>query len=221
MVMVLPQKDVSRALSAVPVTLTVIIALNVVVFVLELVLGASFVERYALKPNEIAHGRHLETLLTSMFMHASLLHIVGNMIFLWIFGSVLEANYLGSLRFGVFYLLCGLAAAAAQIAVDTSSTVPVLGASGAIAGVMAGFLVVFPNDEIQSLVVFGIFFRHVPIVAVVFIGIWFLSQLFSGIGSLAGVEDEGVAYWAHVGGFLGGLLLVKPFGIGAKQEGLA
>jgi membrane associated rhomboid family serine protease len=195
-----------------------IIALNVVMFIVEVIGGESFVERYALKPNEIVHGHQLETLFTSMFMHASLLHIGGNMLFLWVFGSVLEANYLGSFRFVPFYLLCGLCAEALQIAVDPHSTVPNLGASGAIAGVMAGFLVVFPNDQIQSLAILGIFFRHVRITAVVFIGIWFLIQLVSGVGSIAGAQQDGVAYWAHVGGFLGGLLLIKPFGYRAGQE---
>jgi membrane associated rhomboid family serine protease len=184
-------------------------------FIVELIGGDSFVERYSLKPNEIVHGHQLETLLTSMFMHASLLHIAGNMLFLWVFGSVLESNYLGSARFAPFYLLCGLCAEALQIAVDPHSTVPNLGASGAIAGVMAGFLVVFPNDQIQSLAILGIFFKHVRIAAVVFIGIWFLIQLISGVGSIAGAQQDGVAYWAHVGGFLGGLLLIKLFGYGA------
>jgi membrane associated rhomboid family serine protease len=218
MVAVIPEKDVSRSLSTFPVTVSVIIALNVVMFIVELIGGDSFVERYALKPNEVAHGHHLETLFTSMFMHASLLHIAGNMLFLWVFGSVLESNYLVGLRFAPFYLLCGLAAAGAQIAVDTSSTEPMLGASGAIAGVMAGFLVVFPNDEIQSLVIFGIFFRHVRITAIVFIVIWFLIQVFSGVGSISGADDSGVAYFAHIGGFVAGLLLVLPFGFGAKPE---
>lgn len=218
MVTVLPEKDVTRSLIAAPVALVSIIAVNVVVFILELIRGESFIERYALKPDEIVHGHQLETLLTSMFLHASLLHIGGNMLFLWVFGSVLEADYLGSLRFGIYYLLCGFAAEALQIAVDPHSTVPNLGASGAIAGVMAGFLVVFPNDEIQALAVFGIFFRHVRIMAIIFIGIWFLIQLVSGVGSLANVNEGGVAYFAHVGGFLGGLLLIKPFGIGTDQS---
>jgi membrane associated rhomboid family serine protease len=139
------------------------------------------------------------------------------MLFLWVFGSVLEANYLGSFRFVPFYLLCGLAAEALQIAADPHSTVPNLGASGAIAGVMAGFLVVFPNDEIQSLAILGIFFKHVRITAVIFIGIWFLIQVFSGVGSIAGAQQDGVAYWAHVGGFIGGLLLIKPFGYRAAR----
>jgi membrane associated rhomboid family serine protease len=221
MATVIPQRDVSRSLSIAPVAVVTIIALNVVMFIVELIGGDSFVERYALKPDEIVHGRQLETLFTSMFMHASLLHIAGNMVFLWVFGSVLEANYLGAARFSLYYLLCGLCAEALQIAVDPHSTVPNLGASGAIAGVMAGFLVVFPDDQIQSLAIFGIFFRHVRITAVVFIGIWFLIQVFSGVGSIAGAQDDGVAYWAHVGGFLGGLLLIKPFGYRAGQESSA
>jgi membrane associated rhomboid family serine protease len=221
MATVIPQRDVSRSLSATPVAVASIIALNVVVFIIELIRGEAFVERYSLKPNEIVHGNQLETLFTSMFMHASLIHIGGNMLFLWVFGSVLEADYLGSVRFASFYLLCGLCAEALQIAVDPHSTVPNLGASGAIAGVMAGFLVIFPNDQIQSLVIFGFFFRHVRIMAVIFIGIWFLIQLVSGVGSIAGVRDDGVAYFAHVGGFIGGLLLIKPFGLGADQRSLA
>jgi membrane associated rhomboid family serine protease len=221
MAMVIPEKDVSRSLSTAPVAVVTIIALNVVMFLVELIGGDSFVERYALKPDEIVHGHQLETLLTSMFMHASLVHIADNMVFLWVFGSVLEADYLGSFRFPAFYLLCGLCAEALQIAVDPHSTVPNLGASGAIAGVMAGFLVIFPNDQIQSLVILGIVFRHVRITAVVMIGIWFLFQLLSGIGTIAGAQDDGVAYWAHVGGFLGGLLLIKPFGIGASQASSA
>src|SRR5689334_3766660 len=109
MAMVIPEKDVSRSLRTMPVALATIIALNVAMFLAELLGGDAFVERYSLKPNDIVHGHQLETLLTSMFMHASLLHVGGNMLFLWVFGSVLEANYLGSLRFVPFYLLCGLA----------------------------------------------------------------------------------------------------------------
>jgi membrane associated rhomboid family serine protease len=218
MAAVIPEKDVSRSLITAPVAVVTIIALNVVMFIVELIGGESFVERYSMKPNEIVHGHQLETLLTSMFMHASLLHIGGNMLFLWIFGSVLEANYLGSFRFAPFYLICGLAAEGLQIAVDPHSTVPNLGASGAIAGVMAGFLVVFPNDQIQSLVIFGFFFRHVRIMAIIFIGVWFLIQLVSGVGSLAGTDQSGVAYFAHIGGFLAGLLLVRVFGLGRDQE---
>src|SRR5258707_1292703 len=146
MAMVLPEKDVTRSLKAFPVALATIIALNVLMFIVELILGDPFIERFSLKPAAIVHGQQLETFLTSMFMHASLSHIGGNMLFLWVFGDELEANYLGSLRFLAFYLLCGFGAEALQIVVDPTSMVPNLGASGAIAGVMAGFLVIFPHD---------------------------------------------------------------------------
>jgi membrane associated rhomboid family serine protease len=214
MAMILPEKDVSRPLSRPPIALILIIAINVVVFIAEAILGDPFVERYSLKPSEITQGQQLETLLTSMFMHADILHIGGNMLFLWVFGDEIEANYLGSLRFPIFYLLCGFAADFLQIAVDPSSTIPNLGASGAIAGVMAGFLIVFPRDEIQGLVIgfFGI--RQTRMSALIFIGFWFLTQLISGVGSISAIDQGGVAYFAHIGGFAAGLLLVKPFGIG-------
>jgi membrane associated rhomboid family serine protease len=217
MAMVLPEKDVSRALRAFPIALTTIIALNVAIFILELAFGDSFIDRFSMKPDDIVHGRHLETLFTSMFMHAGLIHIGGNMLFLWVFGDELEANYLGPLRFVLFYLLCGLAASALQIAVDPTSTVPNLGASGAIAGVMGGFLVVFPDDQIQALFVGLLGIRRTRITAAVFIGVWFLFQFFDGIGSIASVDTSGVAYFAHIGGFIAGLLLIKPFSIGVDQ----
>jgi membrane associated rhomboid family serine protease len=218
MAMVIPEKDESRPLSAFPIALTVIIALNVLMFIVELLLGDPFIERYALKPAEIVHGHQMETLITSMFMHDGFLHIGGNMLFLWVFGDEIEANYLGSLRFAIFYLLCGFAAEALQIAVDPGSTVPNLGASGAIAGVMGGFLVIFPHDQIQSLLVGIVGLRQTRITALVFIGVWYLIQFVSGVASIADVNQSGVAYFAHVGGFIAGLLLIKPFGIGVSQS---
>jgi membrane associated rhomboid family serine protease len=140
------------------------------------------------------------------------------MLFLWVFGDELEANYLGSLRFPIFYVLCGLAADFLQIAVDPTSTVPNLGASGAIAGVMAGFLVVFPHDQIQTLVLGLIGIWPTRISAVVFVGIWFLIQLVSGFGSITTIDQGGVAYFAHVGGFILGALLIQPIGL-ARPSG--
>jgi membrane associated rhomboid family serine protease len=215
---ILPEKDVSRPLSAFPVALVTIIALNVVVFIAELVLGDPFVARYSLVPAQVVRGQHLETLFTSMFLHSGFLHIGGNMLFLWVFGDELEANYLGSLRFPLFYLLCGLAADALQIAVNPASTVPNLGASGAIAGVMAGFLVVFPRDQIQSLILGIVGIWPTRITAAVFIGVWFLIQLASGVGSITAIDQGGVAYFAHVGGFVAGALLVRPFGLGRQPS---
>lgn len=218
MATILPEKDVSRPLRTFPVALVTIISLNVFVFILELILGDPFIERYSLVPADIVQGKHLETLITSMFMHADVLHIAGNMIFLYAFGEALEGNYLGSFRFALFYLVCGFAADFAQIAVDPTSTIPNLGASGAIAGVMGGFMVVFPGDQIQALIV-GIFgIRHTRLTAAVFIGIWFLMQLIDGVGSITSIEQGGVAYFAHIGGFVAGAVLVKLFGIGRETS---
>jgi membrane associated rhomboid family serine protease len=150
-------------------------------------------------------------------MHASLVHIGCNMVFLWVFGQGLEANYLGSTRFAVFYFLCGFAASSLQIAVDPTSTIPNVGASGAIAGVMGGYMVVFPSDQIQTLVVGILGIYRTRITSAVFIGIWFLIQLASGFGSLASVNEGGVAYFAHIGGFIGGVLLIRLFGIGVSR----
>jgi membrane associated rhomboid family serine protease len=214
---IIPAKDVSRPVSTFPVATASIVALNVMMFMIELSAGASFVERFAAKPYEITHGHQLETLFTSMFMHASLIHIAGNMAFFIAFGAGLESNYLGTARFVGFYLISGLAAAAAQIAIDPNSTVPLLGASGAIAGVMGGYLVVFPNSQMQALFVTPIGFLSARITAGVYIIIWFLMQLISGIGSIGGAADSGVAYFAHIGGFIAGALLILLFGAGERE----
>ena len=214
--MLFPQRDVSRPLSRFPIVLVLIITANVMVFLLELALGDSFILRYSMKPAEIVRGVHLETLFTSMFMHANLLHIFGNMIYLWVFGDELEANYLGPIRFGLFYLVCGLAAGALQIAVNPASTVPNLGASGAIAGVLGGFQVVFPRDRI---LVYIFPFWHARITALMLIGFWFLTQLVNGVGSITSTTQTGVAYFAHIGGFIAGLVLVRLFGIGQWPAG--
>ncbi len=214
--MLFPQRDESRPLSRFPIVLVLIITANVIVFLIELAWGESFILQYSMKPAEIARGEHLETLVTSMFMHANFLHIFGNMIYLWVFGDELEANYLGPIRFGVFYLVCGLAASFLQIAVDPSSTVPNLGASGAIAGVLGAFLVVFPRDRI---LVYFFPFWHVRITALLLIGFWFVMQLAGGVGSITSVSQGGVAYFAHIGGFTAGLVLIKLFGAGRRPEG--
>ncbi len=213
---IIPAKDVSRPVSTFPVATASIVALNVMMFMIELGASASFVERFSVKPFEITHGHQLETLFTSMFMHASLIHIAGNMAFFIAFGAGLESNYLGSARFVGFYLLCGLAGTFAQIAVDPNSTAPILGASGAIAGVMGGYLVVFPDSQIQALFPTPIGFLSGRITAGVYIIIWFLIQLISGIGSIGGSTD-GVAYGAHIGGFIAGALLILLFGTAERR----
>lgn len=217
--MLFPQRDETRPLSRFPIMLVLIITANVIVFLIEMALGNSFILRYSMKPAEIVRGEHLETLFTSMFMHANVIHILGNMIYLWVFGDELEANYLGPIRFALFYLVCGLAASFLQIAVDPNSTVPNLGASGAIAGVLAGFQIVFPTDRILVVVLAPFWIRHTRITSWVLIGVWFAIQFISGIGSITSTAQSGVAYFAHIGGFIAGLVLIKLFGAGRRREG--
>jgi membrane associated rhomboid family serine protease len=214
--MLIPLRDVSRPLSRFPIALATIIAVNVVVFVVELILGDPLIQRYSLTPATVLRGQQLETLFTSMFLHADVLHIAGNMVFLWVYGDELEANYLGPIRFIVFYFICGLAADGLQIAVDPTSTIPNLGASGAIAGVLAGFVVLFPRDQIQTFIFSGFGVGQSRISAFLLIGFWILTQVISGVGSVTAIDQGGVAYFAHIGGFASGLVLIKPFGVGRR-----
>ena len=193
-----------------PYAVVGLILTNVFVFILELINGPDWAIQYALVPYLVVHGVAVWTVFTSMFIHAGWLHLIGNMIYLWVFGDELDRYVMGSWRFLTFYLLCGLAATALQVAVDPSLRIPNLGASGAIAGVLAGFLVVFPRDEILTL-----FLVPIPIPvrlsALILIGFWFLFQLASSLLSIGSTGDGGVAYFAHVGGFVAGFLLVRLF----------
>jgi len=183
---------------------------NALVFLIELVGGETFVTTWSLHPADIVAGRHLITILTSMFMHGSWSHIIGNMVFLWAFGPEIE-DLVTPRRYLVFYLLGGLAATAAQVAADPISTVPNLGASGAIAAVMGAFLVTYPHDRIRSLLVIFIFVRVSYIPAALLIGVWFLMQLVN-LGALAPQQPSGgVAYAAHVGGFIFGAVTARLF----------
>jgi membrane associated rhomboid family serine protease len=206
----IPLSDVSRRPSRVPVITTSIIVVNVVVFIMELMGGEAFVKQWAVVPADIAAGHHFITILTSMFMHAGWMHIIGNMVFLWAFGPEIE-DAMGPPRYLVFYLLSGVVASLAQIAAMPHSTVPNLGASGAIAGVMGAFLVTYPADQIRTLVFLGIFFRTTFIPAGLLIGFWFLIQLLNQVGSVADVQGGGVAYVAHVGGCIFGAITARPF----------
>lgn len=154
----------------------------------------------------------LHTLITSMFMHGGWLHLIGNMWFLWIFGDNVE-NSLGRVKFLLFYLVCGLAASATQIATDAQSVVPMVGASGAIGGVMGAYIVLHPRTRVKSLLFLLFFITIIEIPAVIILGVWFLMQLLSGIPELGAVNKGGVAFWAHIGGFVAGaglVLLLKP-----------
>jgi rhomboid family protein len=208
---IVPLTDVSRRPTTFPVVTLTIIGINIVVFVLELVYGDPFVEKWSLVPAHIAAGQDYITIFTAMFMHASWSHIIGNMVFFWAFGPELE-DAMGSGRYAVFYLLGGVAAALAQVAFDPHSTVPNLGASGAIAAVMGGFLVTYPRDQIRSLLVIFVFVRVAYITSALLIGGWFLLQLVS-VGSITSTPTQsgGVAYLAHVGGFIFGAVLARLF----------
>jgi membrane associated rhomboid family serine protease len=206
----IPLRDASREPKRYPVVTTSLIVVNVLVFLLELAGGEAFVQQWAVIPADIAAGRHWITILTAMFMHAGWMHIIGNMVFLWAFGPEIE-EAMGRFRYPIFYLLSGLAASLAQVVAMPSSTVPNLGASGAIAGVMGAFLITYPRDQIRTLVLFGWFARITFIPAALLIGLWFVIQLFSEVGAVAAVHSGGVAYMAHVGGFIFGAVTARPF----------
>lgn len=186
-----------------------IIIINGFVFIRELLGGDAFVLKWAAVPANISAGHQWITMLTAMFLHGSWSHILGNMVFLWAFGPEIE-DAMNPLRYSVFYILGGLVAMLAQVAAGPGSTVPSLGASGAIAAVMGAFLVTYPHDRIRSLLVIFIFVRITFIPAALLIGVWFLIQLFS-VGAVANVQTGGVAYMAHIGGFVFGAVAARPF----------
>jgi membrane associated rhomboid family serine protease len=157
------------------------------------------------------------TLLTSMFMHGGLLHLGGNMLFLWIFGNNVEDS-MGPVKFIVFYLLAGLAAIAAQVVIDTNSTVPTIGASGAVAGILGGYLLLFPHARVVTVVFIIFFFTILELPAILFLGIWILQQALFGYLDLAGSSQGGVAYFAHIGGFVCGLALIRLFATRRRRE---
>ena len=208
---VIPLGDASRRPRNFPVVTASIILVNFLVFGLELAGGEAFVTRWSLIPADIVAGRHWITILTSMFMHGSWSHILGNMVFLWAFGPEVE-DLIRPSRYLVFYLLSGLAATLAQVAAGPSSTVPNLGASGAIAAVMGAFVVTYPRDQIRSLLIIFVFVRVAYIPAVLLIGVWFLTQFLS-FGAVAKTPQAtgGVAYAAHVGGFIFGTVAARIF----------
>jgi membrane associated rhomboid family serine protease len=204
----IPLGDASRPVRFAGVTVT-IIALNVIVFLQELQHGQAFILTWSVVPARIMHGEALITLLTSMFMHAGWMHIIGNMIYLWAFGREIE-QIMGAFRYFLFYISGGIVAMMAQVLGDPSSLIPSLGASGAIAAVMGAFLVTFPRDRIRTLIFFFIFFRVRFIPAALLIGFWFLIQILN-IGPVANVRTGGVAYLAHIGGFLFGVVTARLF----------
>ena len=207
----IPLWDATRRPVDFPIVTLLLIAINAAAFFFELSGGDSFVLRWAAVPADITHGRHIETLFTSMFLHAGWAHIIGNMIFLWAFGPEIE-DVMGKLRYLVFYLLGGLVAMTAQVWIDPSSTIPNLGASGAIASVMGAFVITYPRDKIRTLLFLGFFVTMTFLPAAFLIGFWFVIQLVSvGIGAVSGVNADDVAYVAHVAGALFGIVMVRLF----------
>lgn len=204
-----PLDDASRRPSRFPIVTASIIALNALAFVFELTGGDAFVVQWSVVPADIVAGRHLFTILTALFMHASWSHIVGNMIFLWAFGPEIE-DAMNSGRYAAFYLVGGVVSMLAQVAVDPGSTIPNLGASGAIAAVMGAFLITFPRDRIRTLLVIGWFVRVTFVPAALLIGFWFVIQLLS-FGAVADVQSGGVAYVAHIAGVVFGVATARLF----------
>ncbi|HEX3280337.1 MAG TPA: rhomboid family intramembrane serine protease [Pyrinomonadaceae bacterium] len=212
-----PIGDDDTARRTTPVVTYVLIALNILFFFVELSGGDPFIEHWSVVPRRLLAnpGSDFPTIFTSMFMHAGWLHLGGNMLYLWIFGDNVEDSF-GHLKFLIFYLLCGIAATLAQLAFSTGSNVPNLGASGAIAGVLGAYILLFPRGQVKVLMGRGV----IPMPALVVIGMWIVLQFVSGIGSITNTaETGGVAYMAHIGGFLAGVVLTFLLrATGAKQE---
>lgn len=213
----IPLQDDSRRPIHWPVVTVALIAINAVVFLFELAGGDAFITRRSLVPANIVAGRDWITILTSMFMHEGWMHIGGNMVFLWAFGPEIE-DVMGPTRYLLFYLLGGLAATLVQVAVGAASTVPNLGASGAIAAVMGAFLITYPRDQIRTVVFLGWFVRVTLVPAIFLVGLWFLTQVLSQVGSVTDVASGGVAYMAHIGGFLFGAVLSRLFETSERRE---
>jgi membrane associated rhomboid family serine protease len=234
---VIPIKDYAGPRRRLPWITWGLIAVNVAVFLYQVSLGpdaSAFMFAYSVVPVALTHGipqtslpgvpAHFPfhtpdpvylTLITAMFLHAGWLHIGGNMLFLYIFGDNVE-DRMGHIPYLLFYLFCGVVAGITQVVVDPGSSVPNLGASGAIAGVLAAYLVLFPLARVRTIIFIFIFFTIVTLPAIVLIGLWFLLQFFDGVAALSSVHQNmgGVAYFAHVGGFVTGLvitLLLRPW----------
>jgi membrane associated rhomboid family serine protease len=199
--------DTSRR--TVPVVTYVLIVLNLLFFFVELSGGEPFIERWSVVPRRLLEnpGADFLTIFTSMFMHAGWVHLLGNMLYLWIFGDNVEDAF-GHVKYLLFYLLCGVAATLAQLAFSTNSNVPNLGASGAIAGVLGAYILLFPKGQVKVLMGRGV----IPMPALMVIGLWIVLQFVSGFGSITSSADTGgVAYMAHIGGFVAGFLLTFLF----------
>jgi membrane associated rhomboid family serine protease len=203
-----------------PYVTYVLIAINVVIFVIELLLPdtpanpalTEFIYRWGAIPAQISQGQDLYGLISSMFLHGGWMHIIGNMVFLYVFGDNIE-DAMGHVRYLIFYLLCGIVAGLAQVFIGPASTIPLIGASGAISGVLGAYIVLFPHGRIRTLIFLGYFVTVMLIPAWIMLGVWIALQFFNGFVSLSMRSGDvgGVAFWAHIGGFVAGALLVFLF----------
>ncbi len=215
-----PLGDDNSARRSVPFVTYALIALNVVVFFVELSGGDGFIKQWAFVPQRFGSdpAGQMPTVFTAMFMHGGWLHLGGNMLYLWIFGDNVEDEF-GPFKFLAFYLLCGIAATFAQYSFSMRSNIPNVGASGAIAGVLGAYILMFPQAKVNVLV----YNRVVAMPALIVLGLWIGLQFFSGVGSIVATSETtdkgGVAYMAHVGGFVAGFLLTFLFRSGRSQNG--
>jgi rhomboid family protein len=228
----IPLKDMTPRRSF-PFVTVLLIVVNFIVFIHQIFLppaaGDAFIRTYGLVPARIQlalAGSHvtlkqaLVPVFTCMFLHGGWLHILGNMWFLWIFGGNVE-DRMGSSSYLIFYLICGLGSGVSQVAFSWGSTIPSIGASGAISGVLGAYIVFFPRSRILSLIPLLIIWFTARIPAWIFIGLWFVIEFLSGLGLLASANSGGIAWWAHVGGFLLGALLAKPFALSERRTASA
>jgi len=218
----LPVRDMNRALTT-PHVNRILILVNVIIFLVMLLSEYGLIDskfavdlgrNFAMKPGDIINGEKLYTLFTSMFLHAGFLHLFGNMLYLYVFGDNIEGAF-GHLSYLIFYVVCGLAASFAHIVSITNRllyTIPVVGASGAISGVLGAYIVLYPKARILTFVFYG-WPILAPIPAIIFLGFWFMMQWLYGIFDIGG----GVAYWAHIGGFIAGMILALIFGLQRKK----
>ena len=207
----------------VPVVNYLLIAANILVFLLQLLAGSdqeTLVYQFALIPASFTTGLDLgdiSDIFTSMFMHGGLLHLGGNMLYLWIFGDNVEDS-MGAAKYLVFYLTGGVVASLTHILTNPGSQIPTVGASGAIAAVLGAYLVLYPQSRVLTLIPLGFYMRMTLVPASIVLGLWFVLQLFSGVLSLGGAVLGGVAFWAHIGGFIFGVVMAKLLARGPSPD---
>lgn len=216
-VKMIPLGDDNTGRKSLPIVTYILILINVLFFLFELSAGDEFIKKWAFVPSRFIADpiSNIPTLFTSMFMHGGWMHLIGNMLYLWIFGDNVEDHF-GKIKYLLFYIVCGLAATFLQLFFNPGLSVPNLGASGAIAGVLGGYVYLFPQGKVDVLV--GRSVTQMP--ALLVIGFWFVLQFISGVASTASTEADtgGVAYMAHIGGFVAGLLIAKLFNLTEPKE---